>query len=125
MAIGTDCNRPPAAIINLYNSEWLQCLSENGLLGMEVKLMYYEQLRCIMHWFRLNQGLSKALDSFETVQGSMRLSEHFALKRGGVPPPTPPFILLSLKRGDRMGLEREAEVLFLKFPTGVVPPANI
>lgn len=46
------------------------------MLEIEVKLMYYEQLCCIMHWFRLNQGRGRALDSFEIVQGSMRLYEH-------------------------------------------------
>lgn len=50
------------------------------LLEIEVKLMYYEQFCCIMHWFRLNQGLSKALDSFEIVQGSVRLSACFLWK---------------------------------------------
>ena len=76
---------------------------------MEVKLMYYEQLRCIMHWFRLNQGLSKALDSFETLQGSMRLSEGFVLKKRYFPPP---FILHSLKRGDRVDLKDELKYYF-------------
>lgn len=42
--------------------------------------MYYEQLCCIMHWFRLNQGQGRALDSFETVQGSMRLCKHVVSK---------------------------------------------
>lgn len=55
-------------------------MSENWLLEIEVKLMYYEQLCCIMHWFRLNQGRGRALDSFEIVQGSMRLYEHVVSK---------------------------------------------
>lgn len=42
--------------------------------------MYYEQLCCIMHWFRLNQGQGRALDSFETVQGSVRLCKHVVSK---------------------------------------------
>lgn len=117
IAIGTDCNRPPAAIINLYNSEWLQCLSENWLLEMGVKLMYYEQLRCIMHWFRLNQGLSKALDSFEAVQGSMRLSEHFVLKKFFFSP-TPPYYSSFHQAWRQGGLKRQAKVLFLKLLAG-------
>lgn len=74
--------------------------------------MYYEQLRCIMHWFRLNQGLSKALDSFEAVQGSMRLSEHFVLKKFFISPPLPHIILHSIKHGDRVGSKDKLNYYF-------------
>lgn len=79
---------------------------------MGVKLMYYEQFRCIMHWFRLNQGLSNAFDSVGAVQGSMRLSEHFVLKNFFFSPPPPHIILHSVEHEDRVGLKDKLKYYF-------------